>query len=213
MKIVVRTRHFPVFLMFFSSFVLFYPDKLKDLIIQVQIDKNNVSLYEALAKEYNIKLVLVNHNNSILNNCWAHMLFTSLQYDEVVSLDDDIVFINSGFFDALERIYKNNYLFNVLGFTYDNPSVEKTILASYCVYKKGINIDESCFLDMEESMKKYTGVDTGKFVDMFPCGFLNNYMPTRKNEENSNFNVNPYFIHVGSVSCRFNMFDGLRRDV
>jgi len=206
MKIVVRTRNFQIFLFFFSTFLLHYPDKLSDLIVLIQEDEtDNVTFYKALLEDYNVEIKILKHwESDIEDNGWATMIYRSLQYDYVVSLDDDIVFTNPGLFDRIDEVFLETGK-ELLSFSYEvhNPSKE-LILSSYCLCKKGGVIKKEEFKNLKEIMNNYNGVDSAYLKFYHSYEFLDKYIVNKKNGVNKNFIVTPYFVHVGSISCLYN---------
>lgn len=209
MKIVVRTREFPVFLMFFKSFVLFYPERIKDLIVQVQISNNeNSKLFKAfenlkkgegknfLKEGYDFQIVYVDNKNYLHNNNWAEMLYQSLQYEQVLSLDDDVIFLGPGLFDVLQNYTeKNIYGFKV----YDS---EMYIINSAFIFNNGIKINKDDFTDLN-SIKKYYGIDTAILHrnHINETKFIDDKVYTLYSDFSPNSFKTDYFIHLGSINC------------
>lgn len=207
MNIVVRTRSFQTFLPFFKTFNIFHREYIKDLIVQIQSDNSNlidIDLFKILLDKEKVKFVIVENPKDENKNYWAEMLYKSLQYKEVISLDDDIIFTNLGLFDKIKEIAEKTKK-DLLAFSYYSDKADKKILSSYFIYKgRGIKIKEKDFLSLEE-VKKYNGVDTALLVEKYNYEFLDTYIKHKKRVKgDENFIITPYFIHVGGMSWRFN---------
>lgn len=213
MKIVVRTRNFQIFLIFFSTFVLQYRNKLGDLIVLVQKDEtNNISSYKALLKDYpEVRIQEVGQwEIDIEDNGWATMLYRSLLYDYVVSLDDDIVFTNPGLFDKIDEIF-NKTNKEILSFSYKSNNFNELILSSYCICKRNAIITKRDFASLNKVREEYDGVDTAYLKFNHTYEFLDEHIVHKKNKNNNNFIVTPYFTHIGSISCLYNeVYDKLK---
>lgn len=210
MKIVIRTRTPHIFLFGFKSFLNFYEDELKNLIVFVQKERENKEFFDTLSKIYKFQVEYI--DEAPFENYWAYMLYKSLQFDEVVSLDDDIVYFRPGLFNKIREISKNSNK-NLFGFK--NIINDKSIINSSLIYKKNINITENDFIhSLSDVLQKYNGVDTGylseKYIDKIE--FLNNYILNERGFNNSIQNnlLNYYFIHVGGISCTLNEINGFK---
>jgi len=200
MKIVFRTKYINTFLVGFRSFLLFYPEKLKDVIIQVQRGWGTLA-FKYLGKKLGIKVVVVK-NKIIPKNEWASMLYSSLQYDEVVSFDDDIIFLSSGFFDQLENIQKRTNV-KIIGTKYDTQNSNIDILHSHMIYCKNINITKEDFAPRKEVLKKYEGCDSALLGlnHKKEILYIDEILGYSKSLNNRSYCKNQFYIHIGGVSC------------
>lgn len=211
MKIVVRTKEFPVFLMFFKSFVIFYPEKIKDLIVQVQISHDNYKLFETFkeikrkegkrfqTEGYDFQIIYVQDKDFLHNNNWAEMIYQSLQYEQVLSLDDDVIFIGPGLFDVLQNYTEKK----IYGFKVHDSEME--IINSAFIFNNGVKINKEDFTDLK-SIKKYLGYDTAILHrnHINEIEFIDNKIYTLYNNFSPNTIKNDYFIHLGSINCELN---------
>lgn len=197
MKIVIRTRYIHTFLVCFRSFLTFYSDKINDLIVQVQTDKYDQAFID-ISKIYGftIKIIKV---NPFIENEWAKMLKESIQYDEVVSMDDDIIFFKSGFFNLIERLKTGNP--QIIGSKYIS-NLKEEILHSHLFYVNNVFSSEKDFLTKKDVIR-YDGIDTALFGinNTDKILYIDNIINNRINNKNKSFYFNDYYVHVGGVSC------------
>jgi len=206
MFIVIRTRHFNTFIVGFKSFICHYESYLKYLVVQVQSSGNEIEhkMFEAASKEYGFKLIFIDYSNVIGENCFAYMIWKSLQYDEVVSLDDDIVYMRPGFFDALLKVTKQVDK-QILGFKYQ--ILNKYILNSAILYVKNCVINKADFEgNIQKIFNNFEGVDTGPLSEKFNnnIGFIDQYF-NRQVIGYKNTILTDYTYHIGGVSCMHNI--------
>lgn len=202
MKIVIRTRYINTFLVGFKSFKILYPERIKDLIVQVQGESDtNIEAYKTVARLFGFTVVVVPPGTSIHGNDWANMIYLSLQYDEVVSLDDDIVFLRPGFFERLEEIQKYTDA-KILGAWYRTDNSMQNLLHSHMVYSKGATITPDDFSTMEKALQKYEGADTAILSinhekEIF---YIDDLIPYYRNLGFKSYCHCEYYVHVGGVS-------------
>jgi hypothetical protein len=198
--------------MFLKSFILFYKDRLCDLIVQVQVENSNYTFYEVYQKKmesiygctFQLEPFQTLNQRIIHNNRWAHMIYKSLQYDEVISMDDDVIFIKSGLFDYIDTIKHKS---NILSFRYSTS--KEHIINSAFMYKRDVDITEEDFLSLED-VGEYEGVDTGLMYHNHKsdCKFLDSWIKTQYHDSFKNCILTEYFIHLGNISCDYNIILG-----
>ena len=201
MKIVIRTRYINTFLVGFKSLRIFYPEVVPDLIVQVQQDKDS-AVFETAAKLFGFKVVIVPAEDNLQGNYWANMIYRSLQYEEVVSLDDDLIFLKPGFFEYLKRIQKYTDA-KVIGTKYQVKDSTEGFLHSHLIYIKNAIITKNDFTTMGEALQKYEGSDTAILSinhekEIF---YMDDMLPYYKDPLFKSYCSCEYYAHIGGVSC------------
>ncbi|RLD59533.1 MAG: hypothetical protein DRJ01_11150 [Bacteroidetes bacterium] len=217
MKITVRTFSPEVFNIFINTFLKFYPEEVKNLEVFVDLGEKEDSFeskkkietyikmrdyycYKTETKGYGINLIskksmpeaFINKNNQ-----YVHMLWSALQFDDVISFDDDIAWINGGFFDYVKKTVPFNNVFGQKNLI-QNSLLES--IASYVVGTRGIKITEKYFdSDDFRNVKKHQGNDTYKFNLLHP---KNTVFICNPKQQGMRFNSvsTDYYYHFGSLS-------------
>jgi len=198
MEIVIRTRYINTFLVGFKSFLIFYLDRIKDLTVQVQSDKDDEEFIK-MGKIYGFKVDIIFIDHNLGGNEWAIMLNRSLQYNRVISLDDDIIYLKNGFFDFIDEI-KDSTNAKLIGAKYLTNNREFTI-DSHFIYKCGdLNITENDFTD-KASVKEFDGNDAGMITRNYKehIVYIDDFIEPISNI--TSCYKNDYYFHVGGISC------------
>jgi hypothetical protein len=204
MKIVIRSRYINTFLVCLKSLRIFYPEYLKDVTVQVQHDKDDDAFIEA-GQMFGFHVSIVYPDPSFYHNEWAYMLYKSLQRDNVVSLDDDIVFLKPGLFKLIDD-YHNETGANIVGTKYVPTRLLSTLtMHSHLLSVRGLSIGPECFASKED-MQIYDGCDTAliglKYVDK--TVYLEDKIHVDIHSEHLGYYGTEYYIHVGGVSWTWN---------
>lgn len=212
MKIAVRTRWPEFFFIFFSSFSNFYREHIKDLHVFIDMGENSdtdLSVFEKInyteskrlmTNGFTIHPIYRNTMHEKLksyNNYYANMIYQSMQFDEVISFDDDIVWLKNGFFDFINNV-PNNCIFGQKYYHNDESTIS---LASYCMGTKNIPFTNKFLadeLEYKQNFSKYNGNDA------FKVHMLENihWILNPKREDGSikyNSVTTEYYYHISSV--------------
>lgn len=200
MKIVIRTRYINTFLVCFQSFNTFYHEHVPNVIAQVHDDIDTAAFKEA-AKEFGFQVDVYQHDNQSGKNEWAEMLRRSLQYGSVLSIDDDLVFLEPGLLDLLENLRESTGA-GLIGTRYLLPSGE-AILHSHLLYSNGLTVSDKDFGPVPLMFERFEGVDTALLgqnhqQDLF---YLDTVVPYYRDKIRKSFYSCKYYAHVGGVSC------------
>lgn len=208
MKIAVRTGMYEVFHIFLVNFVYLYPERVQDLVAIVDEEAEKMEWFENLQNYLPLEIRIIGRQTApdfLRGNYPANLLYYSLQYDEVISLDDDIIFLEPGFFDMVERSVPDSSVFGQRFFHTRDLSL--TSLASYCIGTRNVPItyDDFDYLDSPE-LVRYDGNDAYKiyvnhsdhtrFLDIHAKQMFCGCGPT-------NFVRTDFYQHISGVEYSF----------
>ena len=201
MKITIRSRYINTFLVGFRAFSALYPDEIKNLVVIVDQDQDTPS-FLAAGDYYGFEVVIVPRTRMMLyDNNYASILYASLQYEEVVSLDDDVIFLRPGFFERLKSIREFSDA-KIIGTKYF-PSKGGEVLHSPMIYIKDVKITEKDFASTAYNMDHFDGIDTAVMginhkAELF---FIEDILASYQDPNRRGTYSNEYFVHVGGPSC------------
>lgn len=215
MKISVRTSYFEIFAIFFQTFLINYEEKLGDLVVLIDDNSSSIDRYKKLHKwcEYKFELDIVKREmtprgTSGVPSHNAHLLMRALDYDEVVTFDDDIIFIDPGIFDLIDRETTPNSIFGQSFITRDENI--KRAPASYFLGKRNIKLSENDFYffadeNDRESMRYYEMNDASKLAINYPDKmiFLDKFLDIKQRGHSFNCVQTKYYFHISQITDNY----------